>query len=197
MYSREAWWGDSWNELAYGRDFDFSKTVADQLRELSLAVPHSNMYQVNCENSEYSNQTLNCRNCYLLFGGGNSENVLYSKFVVNSHDVMDSLSVNKMEWCYEASYSDSCYGCLYVNYSRNCGNSLFIEDCETCQDCLLCVGLEHAQYFVMNKPVGKEMYEKMRTELPPHARRSAPERIQMARSGSATPLTRNRRRTFL
>ncbi len=167
MYSREAWWGDSWNELAYGRDFDFSKTVAEQLKSLSLAVPHSNMYQVNCENSEYSNQTLNCRNCYLLFGGGNSENVLYSKFVVNSHDVMDALSVNKLEWCYEASYCDSCYGCQYVSYSRNCGNSLFIEDCESCQDCLLCVGLDHAQYYVMNKSVGKEAYEKMKAELMP------------------------------
>lgn len=182
MYAREYWWGDSWDATAYGRDFDFSKTVAEQLRSLSIDVPHCNMYQVNCENSEYCNQTLNCRNCYLLFGGGNNENIWYEKFVVNSHDTMDALSVQSLEWCYEAAFSDSCYGCQFVTYSRNCSNCFFIEDCESCQDCMLCVGLEHQQYCVLNKPVGKEAYEKMKAELFPLTK----EKIEMLRERLST-----------
>src|SRR3989344_828807 len=33
VYSQKAWWGDSWDALGYGRDYDFSKSFFEQFAE--------------------------------------------------------------------------------------------------------------------------------------------------------------------
>ena len=40
VYSPESWWGDEWDGLDYGMDFNFNKTFFEQLHELKNKVPH-------------------------------------------------------------------------------------------------------------------------------------------------------------
>ena len=40
IYCQKCWWGDGWDPLSYGVDYNFSKTFFEQLKELSLKVPH-------------------------------------------------------------------------------------------------------------------------------------------------------------
>src|ERR1035437_2546211 len=39
VYSREYWYGDNWDGIEYGRDYDFSKSFFEQLIELGKVAP--------------------------------------------------------------------------------------------------------------------------------------------------------------
>lgn len=157
----DCWWANKYDPLAAGRSFDFSKTLSEQLADLYRAVPHVGLYTTNCTNSDYNNFGLNLNNCYLLFGASNDEHCLYGKFVIQSLDTVDALSVFSTELCYEAVASERCYHCLYVTNSRDCRDCLLISDCQTCTDCIGCVGLHNKKYYVFNQDVGEQEYKKI------------------------------------
>ncbi len=167
VYDRDEWWSDLWDPTSYGRNFDFNLTLADQMRELSHSVPHPNLYNTNAENSSFTNYALNIKNCYLVFGMSDCEDCLYGRFVRQSRDVVDCLSVLRCELCYEGIASESCYDCQFFSNCRFCRNCFFVEDCESCSDCLACYGLRQKQYYVGNEFVGKEKYQQLLTKLRP------------------------------
>ena len=164
VYDQAEWWSDVWDGTDYGRDFDFSKTMNEQLRELYRDVPHASLYTTNAENSYYTNYTLNQKNCYLIFGAGNNEDCLYGKFVVQCKDVVDSLTLYSSELCYQGIASERCYDCKFFLNCRGCTNSIMIEDCSACQDCIGCYGLRSKQYCVFNKQYSREEYEQIKKE---------------------------------
>ena len=51
VYDQDEWWSDRWDELSFGRPFDFSRTFTEQFRELSLDVPHQGLFTTNAENT--------------------------------------------------------------------------------------------------------------------------------------------------
>ncbi len=165
VYDQEEWWSDQWDPLAYGRDFDFSRNFTEQLSELSLLVPRISLNTTNTENSYYTNHTLNVKNSYLLFGGGNDEDCLFGNYVSNSKDAVDALSLNECEWCYEGIASQDCNRCMYFMDCRNCTECLFVEECQSCNDCILCFGLNRKEHCFMNEYLGKEGMEKKRKEI--------------------------------
>lgn len=164
VYDREAWWSDKWDALSYGRDFDFSKTLSEQLQALYRDVPHVALYNINVENSQYTNYAINQKNCYLIFGGGNDEDCMYGKFVVYCKDIMDCLTIYSSELCYECVASERCYSCRFAVNCRNCSDCTMIEDCSACSDCIGCFGLRNKQYCVLNKQYTKEEYERIKQE---------------------------------
>src|SRR6185295_14322333 len=109
VYDQEEWWGDRWDALEYGREFDFAKTFSEQFAELYQAVPHISLYTNNVENSYYTSYTLNVKNCYLLFGGANDEDVMYGHFISYSKYILDASSLYSCELCYEGTSSEKCY----------------------------------------------------------------------------------------
>ena len=164
VYDQAEWWSDKWDPLQYGRDFDFTKTLAEQLKSLYQDTPHVSLQNTNAENSYYTNFALNQKNCYLIFGAGNNEDCLYGKFIVNSKDVVDGLNLYSCEKCYEGVASDKCYNCKFFFGSRNCSDSIMIENCQSCRDCIGCFGLQSKQYYVFNKYIGKEKYQEFAKE---------------------------------
>lgn len=178
VYDQPEWWSDKWDPMVYGRDFDFSKPFFPQFRALYEAVPRVSLHTTNAENSTYTNYTLNAKNCYLLFGSGNAEDVMFGKYVSFSKDVVDALAVYSSELCYEIIASDRCYGCRFVTNCRSCTSSLMLEDCSACTDCIACYGLRNKQYFILNKQYTKEQYEKIAKEY----EYLTPAKIQLMRS---------------
>ena len=55
VYDHEFWYGDGWDALKYGRDYDFSRPFFSQFAELERAAPHYNLSVVAMENSDYCN----------------------------------------------------------------------------------------------------------------------------------------------
>ena len=57
IYEQSVWWGDSWNALDYGRDFDFNRPFFEQSRELQLEVPRLALVNKNSKNSQFTNHS--------------------------------------------------------------------------------------------------------------------------------------------
>ena len=57
VYDQKIRRSDSRDPMSYGRDFDFTRSFTENLKELSLQVPRPSMYNFYAENSDYCNCT--------------------------------------------------------------------------------------------------------------------------------------------
>jgi hypothetical protein len=164
-FDQDEWWSDKWDPMAYGRDFDFNKTLTEQLNDLNHAVPHMGLSTKKADNSIYTNFAVGMKNSYLVFGAADDEDCLYDNIIFRCRDVVDSLSIYDSELCYEGVGLRNCYRCSFLSNCRNCSDSMFMEECENCKNCLLCFGLRNAEYYYMNQFVGEEKIAQLRKEL--------------------------------
>lgn len=160
IYHPDAWYGDKWDPMNYGRDFDFSRSFFEQFDELMHVVPRLGIDIVNCENSYYCNFCGDDKNCYLDIAGEANEDCYFNLFVKSSKNVVDCTFVYNSTLCYECI---NCYDCYNVQHSTYCENSsdcLFCFDLKGCRNCLFSSGLRNKEYFIFNKPYSKEDYGK-------------------------------------
>ncbi len=66
VYEENYWKSDAWDPMDYGMEYDSARGFFEQFNTLFFAVPHPNLIQKNCVGSEYSNHTLNIKNCYFF-----------------------------------------------------------------------------------------------------------------------------------
>lgn len=154
VYSYSEWWGDGWDALEYGAQFDFNRPFFEQFRELRDRVPRLAVYVDNlCENSEFCNQITMSKNCYFLFSGSGNEGCCYCYRCNGSRDCADCLYCIDSELCYECVDLTRSYGCRYSQIISGCSESAFLYDCQECRRCLHCVGLRSADLHIRNRPV--------------------------------------------
>jgi hypothetical protein len=167
VYDQEYWWGDKWDAMDYGKDFDFSRPFFDQFNELLLAVPRPNVFtgyqdDINCS---YTNGAGKNKNCYLIFDADYCQDTYYSYSVNHTINCIDCHRARQCELCYEAVDSKNCYNCLYIKDCSNCSDGAFLENCQGCKHCFMCVNLQQKEYCVRNRQVTKEEYEKSMAAL--------------------------------
>jgi hypothetical protein len=165
VFDQKSWWGDSWEALDAGRDYDFSRPFFTQFKELIADVPWMALYNMNATNSEYCNMTTDNKNCYLVFGGDFNENCSYSTFNFRSKDCLDMYMSSECELSYEVIDSRSQYRCMFVHWSKDCTDSAFIDNCIGCTNCIGCVNLKNKSYCIFNRQYSKEEYEIKKKEL--------------------------------
>ena len=158
IYDQKYWWSDAWSPLDYGKDYDFSVSFFKQFKELYDSVPKSNLVNKNNANCDYVNWLDESKNCYLAFGGGWCENVLYANRAFYSKDSVDVYFVGKTDSCYENVNCQNSYRLFFGDNSENCVDSSLIYDCRGCSNCFGCVGLRKKQYHIFNEPYTKEEY---------------------------------------
>src|SRR3989344_295457 len=166
VYSVSEWWSDEWNPIIYGTDVDLTKPFFEQLKELFNKVPRAAVMNSQTENCEYSNQIVQSKNCYLLFGGIDDEDCDYGHVVWNSRDSVDNLYIFKCESCYECI---DCLGSTKLLYSQECENcvdSVGLFDCRNCLNCIGCVGQVSKSYCIFNKQVTREEYKEFLSKYP-------------------------------
>lgn len=84
VYCKTCWWGDKWNALDYGREFDFKRPFFEQWAELYDAVPKIGLIVLgDCINSDYVHDAYRLKNCYLTFDGEQGEDCLYGETFIN------------------------------------------------------------------------------------------------------------------
>ena len=66
IYDQKMYRTDEWNPLEYGIIFDENQPFTPQFEKFFKAVPLPSLYSINPQNSEYTNFTVNNRNCYLV-----------------------------------------------------------------------------------------------------------------------------------
>lgn len=166
VYEQAYWRSDAWDPLEYGSDVDFDRPFLAQFGDLLKRIPHPNLIQKNNVTSDYTNCTLNLKNCYLCASTDTAEDCAYIFGIVlrakysfdlhqctdteSSYQVVDSWKSNKLR------FSQSCEGCV---------DSWLLYDCRNCTNCVGCVGLRSKQYHIFNEQYSKEDYYKKVAEM--------------------------------
>jgi hypothetical protein len=161
IYDQEIWYSDKWEPMQYGRDFDFSRPFFEQYYELTLAVPHFNLftgyqYDENCDFTNYSGKN---KNCYLIFDSDENRDCLYGFSLNTCRDCVDNFRLRSSELCYECIDCQKCYDSSYLQDCSNCRNSMFLKNCIGCSNCLMCSNLQNKTYHIENNPVSKEQFD--------------------------------------
>lgn len=158
IYEKEYWISDSWDPLAYGKDYDFSRPFFEQFKELMYAVPWPSRSVTRIVNSDYCDQAGDIKNCYLCFNLDRSED---SSYIVRAAEIRNSFDLTQAtnnELCYD---SISIHECNRVFFSRDCESCLnvwFSKNCTGCTDCFGCANLRNKSYCFLNEQLSKEEY---------------------------------------
>jgi len=160
VYCNTCWWGDDWDPLEYGREYDFSKPFFEQFYELQKVVPYQATDNRNSTNCNFCDTVIRCKNCTLTFGGLQSINCLYCSSPVFSRDSIDSDIVFNIDHTYETIYSNGVYNTKFAYFSDECMDSAFLFNCIGCSHCFGCVNLRNQRYCIFNKQYTKEEYKK-------------------------------------
>jgi hypothetical protein len=164
VYHPDIWYGDKWNPMDYGQDFDFNRSFFDQWHELMLKVPRLGIDIVNCENSYYCNYCGDDKNCYLDIAGEGNEDCYYNLFTKHSKNVVDCTFAYNSELLYECINCHKCYNVTNSIYLEDCSDCSFCFDLKGCKNCLFCTNLRQKEYCIANKQYTKEEYEEKMKE---------------------------------
>lgn len=166
VYDNRFWWSDGWDPMSFGSEYDSSQSFFAQLQNLYRNFP---LIQTNRDpssvGSEYTAYGLELKDCYYVFGGTRSENIIYGNWPIFSRDCIDVLIAFQSELCYEIVSAVNNYNCQFIYFSDNCLDSIFLYDCKNCTHCFGCANLRNKQYHFLNKPLSKEDYEKKTKEI--------------------------------
>lgn len=165
IFRADTWWGDSWDPMDYGLDFDFNRPFFEQFKKLQLKVPRMALSNAHNENSDYCNMTVYNKNCYLVFGGDYNEDVQYGDMCFYNRDSLDIDYSSGNEQSYYLCESSKCYGCQFVFDSKNCNNCYYLSDCSSCSECILCNGLNQKKHCILNKQYSEKEYFERKKEL--------------------------------
>ncbi len=158
VYSPVEWWSDAWDAVTYGREIDWSQPFFSQFKALMREVPHIGVLVSNVDNSDFTNQSYNTRNCYLSSAIKDCEDVFYSQ---NSNKINDCTDVSycfNSELLYECTDTHDSYACTASYHCINCSDSSFLFDCIGCRNCFGCVGLRQQQYHFFSVRCEPEEY---------------------------------------
>ncbi len=165
VFCNKCWWSDKWDPMEYARDYDFNRTFFEQADEFNRKVPKCALDNFDHENSEYCNFACHNKDCYMIFGSWFSEKCMYGNTVLESLKVLDSLYVDKSQYCYELIDCDKCYNLFFSQNCSNCRDSMFLFDCRNTENSLFCWNLRNKKYHIFNKPVLREEFEKARNDI--------------------------------
>lgn len=161
VYAADEWWGDKWDAMNFGRDFNFERGFFEQFYELQLAVPRPPLVNNKAENSDYCNFADINKNCYLLTSSNRNRDSYYGFILIDSRDCVDCTFCTNSELLYECVDCQKCYNLNYCQNCENCIESMFLLNCAGAQNCFMCVSLHSKErYHILNKPFSKEDYEK-------------------------------------
>ncbi|MBT3348942.1 hypothetical protein HN954_02365 [bacterium] len=158
--SRDDWFGDGWDALDFGREFDFSKSFFPQFHALQRDIPYAATVTIGNENSKFTTGTGFCKNCFLINSSEYCEDCLYSKLLQKCANVVDTAFAYNSELLYECFSVEKCYDCRWTYFSQNCHDCWFCDDCRGCDHCFLCTNLVQKQFYFLNQKLSKSEYEK-------------------------------------
>ena len=164
VYCKDCWWGDEWDPMAYGQEYDWNKTFFEQFRELLEKVPRPNLIVSNNYNSDYCNYVADGKDCYLCFGSIAVEDCMYGAPYESKYCV-DTYLARECEYCYEVIDCEKLSNSAYTQDCASSFNLFYCFDCKNCQECIACVGLRNKKYHILNEKYDKEEYLKRKQEL--------------------------------
>ncbi len=160
VYDGKYWWGDEWNPLSCGKDYDFSKPFFTQWKELRDSFPIQCLSNIKATDSDYCNVAEGSKDSYMCSGSWQIERTYYSNRIAEIKDSSDLYIVHKSELCYDDILCKECYHLLYSINCKGCVDSYFLYDCIGCINCFGCSNLRNESYCIWNEQLTKEEYNK-------------------------------------
>lgn len=158
VIDQKDWWGDGWDPMDYGSEYDFSKPFFTQWRELRDRTPLQSLSNSKAVNSDYCNVAEESYDCYLISACWKSERVMYSDSIHITKDSSDLHVVFRSEFCYD---DVSCADSSRLFYSQDTHasvDSYFLYDCKNCVNCFMSSNLRNKSYVFRNQQLSKEEY---------------------------------------
>ena len=165
VYDQHIWWGDEWDGIDYGQDYNPNRPFFDQLKELKNKVPRISLLNINSINSDYGNNIEDSKNCYLTFAAQQNEDSMYGRLLYRNRFAVDCDFVQDSELCYECIDCRKCYNCLFSDNCETSTDLLFCFDLRDCQNCIFSTNLRHKKYHIFNRPTSKEEFEEKKKEI--------------------------------
>lgn len=166
VYDRDIWYSDQWDPMQYSRPFDFSRPFVDQFKELLEKVPLISLLLLGENvNSDYNNDDMNLKNCYLVFDGTKGDNCYYGETFLRCENCVDFKFLEDSQLCYECVHCVKCYNLKFSRFCQNSSDSWFLRDCVGCSNCFGCANLNNKKYHIFNEPKSKEEYEAFLKQL--------------------------------
>jgi hypothetical protein len=159
VYEPDDWYADDWNPLEYGKEYDFSRSFFEQMKELMSEVPLLSRPVNDLENSDYSLNANHLKNCYLVRDASGSEDSAYLIMDDRSRNTFDCDKTVSCELCYDSFNLTNCYQTVLSVNCDDCRSVVLSKDCVSCSDCVGCVNLRNKQYCIFNEQLTKEEYE--------------------------------------
>jgi len=161
VYDQESYYSDAWDPMSYGVDVNTNESFFDQFLDLLKVIPQSGVRRgINSINSDFNFYGKDMKDCYYVFGGRRSEDVMFSSSIYDSRHVIDSYFVKKVDTVFENIRTTDSFKTKYAYFSSNCIDCDFIFDCRNCQNCFGCVNLRNKNYCWFNVQLSKEEYQK-------------------------------------
>ncbi len=166
IYCHDCWWSDGWDPGEYAQDYDSSRPLFDQFKELQLKVPREAVIIVNSPGCDFTNSVRDSKNCYFCFLMSFGENVYYSMWVVSAKDCIDNRRM--LDGCELVAHSiniSKCYRSTYLQDCTDCNDCHFSFDLRGCTNCLFSYNLRNKSYCINNEQLSREEYERRAKEL--------------------------------
>ena len=169
IYCYACFYSEKWSPRDYAIDYDKSRPFISQLKDFLIKVPKINLGLSLGDgeniNSEYSNMSGGCKNCYLVFNTSPAEELLYSRGVKKGLDSSDIYFGVEFEKCYETINVQKSAGILWGQNISGCDDCSFILNGSGLINCFGCVNLRNKSNCFFNEQLSAEEYQKRIKEI--------------------------------
>jgi hypothetical protein len=165
VYCHKCWWGDGWDPTIDGMNFDKSRPFLEQFAELKNKIPRIALLVIDSINSDYTNNSAENKNSYLIFSAENNEDCMYGRLIQSCKTSNDCTFLYDSELCYECSDCIKCFKCMFSEKLQDCIEVLFSFDMKNCQNCILSSNGRNLNYCIENVQYNKEEFEKKKKEI--------------------------------
>jgi len=159
-YNNDFWFGDNWDPMKFGQEYNFNKPFFEQFKELLARAPIPARSAYNMINSDYCNEASHNKNCYLCFNTDYIENSAYLRKVRYIKDSFDMYEGIENELCYEDVMVDKSYQTFFSFDCESCVDVWFSKGLRGCTNCFGCVNLTNKSHYFFNEQFSKEEYDK-------------------------------------
>ncbi len=165
-YDYATYYSDTWDARSYAMDVNVTKSFFDQYMDLVKVVPLRAVPRgADSPNSDFSFYGKHMKDCYYVFGGRRSEDIIFGSSIYDSKHAVDCYFIRDNDTAYDHVSTSECYKCKHAYFSSTCIDCDFIYDCRNCQNCFGCVNLRNKNYCWFNEQLTKEEYQKRRAEV--------------------------------
>jgi len=169
IYCYECHRSDLWDPKKYERNYNFSVSFFSQLNKLLFEIPQKTTFISENDgpniNSEYTNMAGGMKNCYMVFNGGEGEDIIYCRGIRIARETGDCYFGEHIERSYESINIFRSNGIIFGRNISDSVDSAFVLNCAGIINCFGCINLRNKSNCFFNEQLSKEKYKEQVSKI--------------------------------